>query len=86
MQENIHHDDDQEDRFDECLDDVLDGSIEERLHAHHRLQFEPCGQAGPNLVRHLVDIPDDFIGIRACGLHDHERGSRIAGYASREVV
>ena len=58
MQENIHHDDDQEDRFDECLDDVLDGSIEERLHAHHRLQFEPCGQAGPNLVRHLVDIPD----------------------------
>ena len=43
LQEDIDHDDNENNRFDERLDDVLDGSVEEGLHAHHVFQHETFG-------------------------------------------
>lgn len=78
MQEDIYHQDNQDDGFDQRLHHLVDGSVQKLLDAHHVHQFQAFRQFRAYLLHQLVYLLNDFVGVRAGRLRYHGRGAGVA--------
>ena len=78
MQEDVDDDEDQEEGFEECLDDVPDGGVEEVRDIEDIGHLHPRREVLLQLLDLSFDGGDDIVGIRASDLRDHPRDGGVA--------
>ena len=78
LQEHVGDDDHQEECLEQCLHNLMHGSVEE---VFRRVQFGklyPFGQIFRHLLHLRVNLRNDFRSVRSCRLINHEQGTGLS--------